>query len=190
MNVQRLPVLPPVDGNFELLAGLLVGSVVERPAQEVSEMCDYSLHGVESRPARVGDRLITTEFWNTTTRGFCSLQDLGVAVCLLPGTEIGFEREVERELIGFQLIFKRRRRGPIPHRVARFRQINTDNPCTHHDALEFPDGEIVLLTHLRAGQRASVLQLPAQAVPRATLAVGAASRIEPTEMPGGYLLRG
>ena len=37
-----------------------------------------------------------------------------------------------------------------------------DNPCTHHDALEFPDGQIVLLTHLRAGQQATVLQLPAQ----------------------------
>jgi hypothetical protein len=41
--------------------------------------------------------------------------------------------------------------------------VNTDNPCTHHDALEFPDGQVVLLTHLREGQRATVLQLPAQA---------------------------
>jgi hypothetical protein len=40
--------------------------------------------------------------------------------------------------------------------------VNTDNPHTHHDALEFPDGQIVLLTHLRAGQQATVLQLPAQ----------------------------
>ena len=37
-----------------------------------------------------------------------------------------------------------------------------DNRCTHHDALEFPDGQVVLLTHLRKGQRATVLQLPAQ----------------------------
>jgi len=89
-------------------------------------------------------------------------------VCLLPGTEIGFEKEVERELSGFQLIFLRRRKGPIPHKVARFRQINMENPCTHHDALEFPNGEIVLLTHLRADQRATVLQLPARARPPAT----------------------
>jgi hypothetical protein len=40
--------------------------------------------------------------------------------------------------------------------------VNVDNPCTHHDALEFPDGQVVLLTHLRANQRATVLQLPAQ----------------------------
>jgi hypothetical protein len=32
---------------------------------------------------------------------------------------------------------------------------------TNHDALEFPDGEIVLLTFLREGQQATVLQLPA-----------------------------
>ena len=33
---------------------------------------------------------------------------------------------------------------------------------THHDALEFPDGKIVLLTHLCQGQHATVLQLPAR----------------------------
>jgi hypothetical protein len=84
-----------------------------------------------------------------------------VAVCLLPGTEVAFENKVERHLTGFQLLF--RRINPLPHRVARFRQVNMDNPRTHHDALEFPDGQVVLLTHLREGQRATVLQLPAQA---------------------------
>ena len=125
-------------------------------------MCDYSLHGVQSRPAKVGDRLVTRQFWNTTTRGFSTVGEPRVAVCLLPGTEVGFEKEVERELTGFQLAFWRRK-GPIPHKVARFRQVNTENKATHHDALEFPDGEIVLLTHLRSGQHATVLQLPAGA---------------------------
>jgi hypothetical protein len=37
-----------------------------------------------------------------------------------------------------------------------------NNPYTHHDALEFPDGEVVLLTNLVKGQEATVLQLPAQ----------------------------
>ena len=83
-----------------------------------------------------------------------------MAVCLLPGTEVAFDEEVKRVPTGFQLIFRKK---PIAHRVARFRQINMDNPCTHHDALEFPDGQVVLLTHLREGQRATVLQLPAQA---------------------------
>lgn len=126
-------------------------------------MCDYSLHGVPSRPANVGDRLVTRQFWNTTTRGFAATKEPNVAVCLLPGTEVGFDSEVEREPTGFQLAFFWRRREPIRHKVARFRQINTENKCTHHDALEFPDGQIILLTHLRAGQHATVLQLPAQA---------------------------
>jgi hypothetical protein len=49
----------------------------------------------------------------------------------------------------------------VPHQTARFRQINMDDPHLHHDALEFPDGKIVLVTRLRVGQRATVLQLPA-----------------------------
>jgi len=48
------------------------------------------------------------------------------------------------------------------YRTAIFRQVNTDQRCIHHDALEFPDGQIVLLTSLYEGQRATVLQLPAQ----------------------------
>ena len=31
----------------------------------------------------------------------------------------------------------------------------------HHDALEFPDGQIALVTELREGQHTTVLQLPA-----------------------------
>ena len=126
-------------------------------------MCDYSLDGVASRSATVGDKLVTRQFWNTNTRGFSTIEKPSLAVCLLPGTEIVFESEVERELTGFQLLSSRRRKERrIPYMTARFRQLNTDNPHTHHDALEFPNGETVLLTHLRAGQRATVLQLPVQ----------------------------
>jgi hypothetical protein len=128
-------------------------------------MCDYSLHGGKSRPAKVKDELVTTRFWNTTTCGFSAVGEPKVAVCLLPGTEVCFEQTVERVLTGWQLVFLRSSQRKIPHRVARFRQINMDNPCTHHDALEFPDGQIVLLTHLRPGQRAIVLQLPVQQKP-------------------------
>ena len=45
--------------------------------------------------------------------------------------------------------------------VARFRQINLKDPHAHHDALEFPNGRVVLLTRLRPGQYATVIQLPA-----------------------------
>ena len=125
-------------------------------------MCDYSLHEVASRPAKVGDKLVSTQFWNTTTQGFSAVGEPKMAVCLLPGTEIAFEREVERKETGFLLSLFRKEPRHIQHRVGRFRQVNLDNPCTHHDAIEFPDGQIVLLTHLCVGQHATVLQLPAQ----------------------------
>ncbi len=48
------------------------------------------------------------------------------------------------------------------HTVAIFRQINKGALHTNHDALEFPDGEIVLLTRLYEGQNATVLTLPTQ----------------------------
>ena len=57
-------------------------------------MCDYSLHLVASRPAKVGDKLVSTSFPHTTTRGFASVDNRNVAVCLLPGTELAFEEEV------------------------------------------------------------------------------------------------
>lgn len=119
-------------------------------------MCDYSLEFVASRPAKVGDKLVSTGFPRTSTRGFASVDDSNVAVCLLPGTELSFEDQVRCET-GFLFY---RRLGHLGHRVARFRQINKG---LHRDALEFPDGKIVLLTHLCTGQRATVLQLPVSA---------------------------
>ena len=62
-------------------------------------MCDYSLHLVASRAAKVGDELVTTKFNNSITRGFAAIGEPNVAVCLLPGTEVAFEREVECEHI-------------------------------------------------------------------------------------------
>ncbi|MGH6671716.1 MAG: hypothetical protein ACREHF_15655 [Rhizomicrobium sp.] len=123
-------------------------------------MCDYSLHGVASRPAKVGDRLITTDFRNTLTRGFAAVGEPDVAVCLLPGTEIAFEQEVQRHYALLQTLFFKKSRWNTGQKLGRFRQINMDRPNTHHDSVEFPDGRVVLLTHLRAGQRATVLQLP------------------------------
>ena len=126
-------------------------------------MCDYSLHGVASRPAKVGDRIVTTDFPHTLTRGFSAVEEPDVAVCLMPGTELAFEAEVERHYAWLQTLFFRQDKWKIPHKVARFRQINVDNPATHHDAVEFPDGRVMLVTRLRPGQYATVLQLPARA---------------------------
>jgi hypothetical protein len=127
--------------------------------KEFSEMCDYSLHNVASRPAKVGDSLVTTRFSRSITRGFSAIGEPEVAVCLLPGTEIAFEQEVEHRNILARFLLARWS-GKLNGKVARFRQINLDNPPTHHDALEFADGRIVLLTQLRPCQRATVLQLP------------------------------
>ena len=125
-------------------------------------MCDYSLHTVTSRPAKVGDKLVTTKFNNSVTRGFAAINEPTVAVCLLPGTEVAFETEVDCEHV-FRVF---RSQKLISGKVARFRQINLEEPNVHHDALEFPDGQVVLLTRLCEGQRATVLQLPAS--PRVT----------------------
>ena len=120
-------------------------------------MCDYSLHNVKSRLAKVGDKLTTRDF-GTGTRGFAASEDVSVAVCVLPGTELSFANEVQRACVWPWII------NVIRHKTAIFRQINQDNRATHHDALEFPDGQIVLLTFLTEGQQATVLQLPAAAV--------------------------
>ena len=121
-------------------------------------MCDYSLHHVASRPAKVGDKLVTTQFNNSITRGFAAVGEPNVAVCLPPGTEVAFEKEIEFER-GFAASCVR---GKVTSdKVARFRQVNTDKSNVHHDALEFPNGETVLVTRLYEGQHATVLQLPA-----------------------------
>ena len=125
-------------------------------------MCDYSLHNVATRPAQIEDNLVTTRFDNTITRGFTAVGEPNVAVCLRPGTEIAFDENVECESsFGFGVFPSKK----IGQRLARFRQINTGNAVTHHDALEFPAGQVVLLTRLYEGQRATVLQLPAASGP-------------------------
>jgi hypothetical protein len=121
-------------------------------------MCDYSLEHLASRPAKVGDKLVSTKFTNSITRGFTAIGEPNVAVCLMPGTELAFEQEVTC-VHALGLLPSRR----IPEKVARFREINLQNPHDHHDALEFPGGQIVLVTRLCEGQVATVLQLPVDA---------------------------
>jgi hypothetical protein len=115
-------------------------------------MCDYSLHVVSSRPAELAETIVISKFKGTSTRGFTSPSDPATAVCLRPGTEIVFEQNVYAE----GLLFRRN----VRDRLARFRQINMDDPVQHHDALEFANGKTVLVTDLVAGQKAKILQLP------------------------------
>ncbi len=129
-------------------------------------MCDYSLHHVGSRPAKVSDKLVTTELSKSSTRGFAAVGEHGaklvihdgpptVAVCLLPGTELAFDEYVRYDR-AFSLFGKAR----VNHKVARFRQIDMNDPHVQHDALEFPNGQVLKITQLVAGQTATVLQLP------------------------------
>ncbi len=133
-------------------------------------MCDYSLHSVKSRPAKVGDKLTTRDF-GTGTRGFAAPEDPSVAVCVLPGTELAFAHEAK--CLPTRL-WPWHDDSAIEYKTAIFRQINKDKVAAHHDALEFPDGQIVLLTCLREGQEATVLQLPAE--PRTAVEVEAQRR--------------
>jgi hypothetical protein len=120
-------------------------------------MCDYSLHSVKSRPAKVGDKLTTRNF-GTGTRGFAAPEDATTAVCVLPGTELAFAQQPLCTASGFLGWGAK----TINYKTAIFRQVNKEEPRIHHDALEFPDGQTVLLTNLREGQEVTVLQLPAQ----------------------------
>ena len=135
------------EGKIEPAEGLSNGRV---------PMCDYSLHSITSRPAKVGDKLTTRDF-GTGTVGFAASEDATVAVCVLPGTELAFAQEVRR-LPTRLWVWQAR---VMKHTTAIFRQINKEKMAAHHDALEFPDGQVVLLTFLSEGQHATVLQLPA-----------------------------
>jgi hypothetical protein len=124
-------------------------------------MCDYSLMNNASRPAVVGEKLVTKNF-GTGTTGFCPAGEKdkvdAVAVCVLPGTEIAFETEAKKASGFFDLMAQP---AKSLSKVAVFRQIDKDCSHTHHDALEFSNGQIVKLTSMLEGQCATVLQLPA-----------------------------
>ena len=120
-------------------------------------MCDYSLQNGESRAAKVADKLTTRNF-GTGPRGFAASEDASLAVCVLPGTELSFSNEVICQSTG---LFAWRNKV-MKHTTAIFRQVNKQRVAAHHDALEFPDGQVVLLTFLCEAQQATVLQLPAE----------------------------
>ena len=119
-------------------------------------MCDYSLESLESRPAKVGDKLVSAVFTNSLTRGLASPEAPDVAVCLRPGTELAFDSGIEVDpVLGFLT-------KTFGHKTAIFRQVNANRPHEHHDALELPYGKIVLLTRLAPGQSVTVLQVPVE----------------------------
>jgi hypothetical protein len=139
-------------------------------------MCDYSLHALATRPAKVGETLISTTFRGTSTRGFASESEPAVAVCMLPGTELAFEQNVKYDN---RWIWTR----TTTYRVGKFNSIDPHLRERHHDAIEFPDGSYVLVTQLCTGQRATVLQLPVvHPVPERT-----STEAEPASAPSFFI---
>jgi hypothetical protein len=136
-------------------------------------MCDYSLHAVATRPAEVAETLVSTKF-HSSTRGFASPDNPQVAVCLRPGTEIAFEKDAQTDGMMF--------RKNVGDQLARFRQIDIEKPHQHHDALEFSNGTVVLVTDLVPGQRATVLQLPASPIEQRPQASQPAPRYESADV--------
>jgi hypothetical protein len=143
-----------------------------QPNQRGLIMCDFSLQHAKSRPAVVADKLVSHNFGRGTV-GFKAVDDpIGeaTAVCILPGTELAFDKPLKlrwsadeaKSLEGFT--------------TAIFRQRDVDKPSVHHDVLEMPDGQQILLTHLEEGQTATVLQLPAP--PRTEAEAAAQTRAE------------
>lgn len=139
-------------------------------------MCDYSLEAIKSRPARIGDELVTHAFFgshNFGTVGFRAADDPSKgaearAVCLRPGTEVKFEGPLER--LGYSVIMPGRwdrlkkffRAPPPPEPVtATFTKRNPQNPKEHHDGFLLANGRFILINDLRPGQRATVLTIPA-----------------------------
>src|SRR5262249_17812206 len=107
----------------------------------------------------------TTRDFGTCTRGFAAAEDAEVAGFVLSGNELAFfpPGKVTDFPFAVNFPFALNLRGEtLGHATAIFRQVNKTEPMKHHDALEFPDGRIVLLTRLSEGQEATVLQLPAQ----------------------------
>jgi len=99
-------------------------------------MCDYSLEHVASRPARVGDKLVSTG-----TSGFAAIGQLSVAVCLLPGTELAFRERLQCEsAFGF-----------------RYQRLKTPRAVKIPIATSHPSGgQLVFLPTASAGSRSDL----------------------------------
>lgn len=80
--------------------------------------------------------------------GFGAIGKPDVAVCLLPGNELMFEKDIHY-YHHFSLRFD------VGYRIARFRQLNIDHPHDEHDALEFSDGRTVPVSKLGRGPTAT-----------------------------------
>jgi hypothetical protein len=135
-------------------------------------MCDYSLEQKLSRPAKVGDKLVTKRFSSFTT-GFtdASIPDCDLAICMLPGTEIAFDDEVKLAAIDTE--------ERLPREAVFVAMGNPEIIHEHHDGLEFPSvSKQRLINSIAPDQKATVLQVPAEKIPAPEAVVAAPELVD------------
>ena len=76
-----------------LSKSLYLNSSLRISAQLLQRPHTWPRRRTRLRPAKVSDKLVTRDF-GTRTRGFSAADDLGLAVCVMPGTELAFAGEV------------------------------------------------------------------------------------------------
>lgn len=118
-------------------------------------MCDYSLEMYRSRPARVGEQYVTTQFASGSV-GLTAPGDCHTAVCLMADTKLKLEHIPERVQRTFCLtaseeaVFVRMERSGF---FGHFR----GETGSHRDAIRFGNGAEVLLQRLGAGIKVSII---------------------------------
>jgi hypothetical protein len=138
---------------------------LDDPAADLPQRCDRRVVSLPGNPVSCGDNVVIGSAPTSPGRATPGV---------MPGTELAFERDVvwDRPFSFF-------RRRLVTGRLARFRRVDPDNRHAHHDAVEFPDGRTVLLTMLRAGQRATVVQLPVRRESAQTATFGSSAAANP-----------
>src|SRR5271157_682577 len=120
-------------------------------------MCDYSLEAMASRPAVVGEKLITHKFASHTT-GFAEPNKTEMPVCVLPGSELAFDSPIKVNEGSWSAGWIE---TTLDATVAVFAQDpKPEYGNTWRDCLELVDGRRFKLNQLIEGQTVSVLQLP------------------------------
>ena len=108
-------------------------------------MCDYSLEMYASRPARAGEKYVTTRF-SSGSIGLASPGDCGTAVCVQYDTPLVLENIPEHV-----------RLGTVGERAdVVFARIETG---AYHDAVAFSDGRLLSLQQLGVGVTVGVKAL-------------------------------
>jgi hypothetical protein len=120
-------------------------------------MCDYSMHAIKNRKAVVGDKVKTSDFMRTSSPGLESLTEPGVAICLIPGTGVEFDEPVQHRDIGLNF------NTPIPFKIGRYVR-KAGHETEFKDAVQFPDGSMVLMAYLVTNQTGTVTYVPEEIV--------------------------